>query len=133
MAKLNQNDRKGGPRRTTVVRTPYWKPSESQWTFIPTGPTHNQKVEFTDPEAMDLGARELDQYESKGWVSLYRVPDDDPRRDLLPENYQELMRDHKAQAVMPDQKVVKAAFEKLGAEPPAVDAVDDEESEKASA
>lgn len=128
MARLSQN-RTGGPRRTTVARTPYWVPEQSGWTFVPTGPTHKAKVEILDEFNPDAGAREADQYEEKGWTPLYRVPDGDPRRDLLPRNHQDLMRDHKAIPVMPDAKVVKAAYEKLGAVAPVADEAEPEKAD----
>lgn len=116
MARLNTG-RKGGPRRTTVARTPYWRPDINQWTFIPSGPTHKQAVEISDPETGEM-LHTMDQYQSKGWMPLYQVPDGDPRRDLLPRNYQDLMRDHKAVAVIPDTDKSRKAAEELGIKDP---------------
>lgn len=120
MARLS-GARAGGPRRTTVARTPYWRPDTKQWTFIPTGPTHRQAVEIVDQETGEM-QHTMDQYQAKGWTPLFAIPDGDPRRDLLPRNHQEMMRDHKATAVIPfDSAKFKKAAKELEVELPAED------------
>lgn len=112
MARLGGN-RSGGPRRTAVTRTPYWcadgntngkpvvslgsdgKSIEGEWRYLPTGATHRQRVETIDPET-GKAMYEEGQYEAKGWTPAHRMEKGDARLTLLPENNQEMMRDHKA-------------------------------------
>lgn len=78
-------------RKTIVTKQPYWVPSDNDgkgaWRYLPVGDSHKQQVEQYDPESgMRVGTQGV--YEAKGWTPVYQMPADDPRRKLLPVNWQ---------------------------------------------
>ena len=89
----------GNPSRTKVARRPYWVPWDNEnkggWRFLAADKAHLQQMIQSDPETGDSIYVE-GIYEAKGMVPIHRMKPDDPRRKLLPSNWQDVARDHKA-------------------------------------
>lgn len=89
----------GNPSNTRTARRAYWvsfdNGGKGGWRFLAGDTAHIQQMVTADPET---GSAILIEgvYESKGYEPLSRIPADDPRRKLLPTNWQELCRNHKA-------------------------------------
>lgn len=75
-------------RSTKVSRLPFWKKAEQEWIFLPVDKTHNQQVVEEDREGNNLGTINL--YESKGWMPLRYMADNEAAMAKLPVNWQEV-------------------------------------------
>lgn len=100
----------GNPSRTKVARRPYWVPFDNDgkggWRFLASDLAHRQQRETADEAG--TGVVTSGVYESKGYIPLARIEDGDARRELLPKNWQEMCRDHKAVPQMPEKAKAKA-------------------------
>lgn len=78
-------------RKTKVARHAYYVPwdggGEGGWRYLPVDTAHNQMVEGADELGNPL--RPVDLYVHKGFIPIDMIPEDDPRRDLLPLNWRE--------------------------------------------
>lgn len=94
-------------RKTKVLRKPYWRQNvdgegTAGWVFLPVGSSHKQLVLEKDATTGEELGTPRPLYDAKGYVSIDRIDGDDPRRNLLPTNWEQMCRDHRLPAEMPE-------------------------------
>lgn len=76
------------PRESKVRRKWFWADfgdGNAYWMLLPSDRSHLQQIITNDPSGSPVEV--MGTYQFKGYVPIEMVPEGDPRRELLPENF----------------------------------------------